>query len=202
MLYEKKVVEKFGRGKKARGFRAIKYSLFYDCVQDIAKLSLDSDHRTPSVQNIISIIENEKIKNVLQKNFSTWAIPIAEEEDELTIKALKKITKREQEKLREEFNKKYSEIINCWESFRNKPYISAFKVIRDKLTAHLELKKINGEYQYTDISKLGLKWGDLKKSIYELEEIILNLNLIIRNASFAMESLNDSLSKANKAFWE
>lgn len=48
MLFDRDVVSTYGSGHKARGFNAIKFSLFYACAQDLAKLAFDSDRRTPS----------------------------------------------------------------------------------------------------------------------------------------------------------
>ena len=42
-------VSKGGSGKQGRGFSILKHSLFLSCSQDIAKLTLDDDNRTPSL---------------------------------------------------------------------------------------------------------------------------------------------------------
>ena len=203
MLFQREVVEKYSKGQKFRGFNAIKYSLFYDCVQDLTKLSLDADERTPSIKNIMDSLEkNKAVLRQLCETFSQWGNPIREDEDEDMKEALKKYQLKEQERLRTEFYNLYNKTCSDWNSFKYQKYMCGLKTIRDKLTAHLELRLVDGQYRLTDMSRLGLKWGDLPKAISEVEEIVLNLNLIVRSASFSMESLVEPLERDKKAFWD
>ncbi len=202
MLFEKEVINIYGGNRKARGFNAIKYSLFHDCVQDIAKITMDKDPRTPSIKNILKGLEDPKTLEILREEFSIWHIPKPENENETFIKILQKMEKEEEVQRREQFNQIYSNLLEKWGKFQKSSPIDAFQKIRDKLTAHLELKKINGEYKRTDISALGLRWGDVENALNSLQEIILDLNCLIRNADFDIESLSYTLEKASKSYWE
>ena len=92
-------------------------------------------------------------------------------------------------------------LLSNWENFQKQPWLNGFKTVRDKLTAHLELKLVDKKYSLIDISELGLKWGDLKTSLDLLQPIVLDLNLIVRSASFAMDDFESSLQQSSTEFW-
>src|SRR3990167_5880557 len=50
MLFDSEVPKSRGSGAQARGFLTLRHSPFLSCAQDIAKLTLDSDKRTPSIK--------------------------------------------------------------------------------------------------------------------------------------------------------
>lgn len=57
MLFDDEVVKCYGNGERYRGFESIKYSLFYACVQDLARMTLDTDKRTPSIAGFITSMQ-------------------------------------------------------------------------------------------------------------------------------------------------
>src|SRR3990167_6171690 len=68
MLFDSEVPKSRGSGAQARGFLTLRHSLFLSCSQDIAKLTLDSDKRTPSIKSLIAAFDESKV------NFAmSWA---------------------------------------------------------------------------------------------------------------------------------
>jgi hypothetical protein len=52
-----------------------------------------------------------------------------------------------------------------------------------------------------DISSLEIKWGDLRATIARMQRLLELIGLLVRNAGFAWEMLDEQLSKASAAFW-
>ena len=90
MLFDQEVVKVHGSGKQAHGFNILRHSLFLSCSQDIAKLSLDSDERTPSVRNIVAKLQDSELCKVLEDRYAIWVIPSAEDgtDPEMEVKPL------------------------------------------------------------------------------------------------------------------
>ena len=54
MLCDPDVPKLRGSSASARGFLTLRHSLFLTCAQDIAKLTLDSDKRTPCIKGLMA----------------------------------------------------------------------------------------------------------------------------------------------------
>ena len=186
MIADPQVVRRYGSGMKFEGFATIRQALFWDCVQDVVKLSCDRDPRTPSITKImVEASKNEirqSLREALKAAIKTWGSD--QQEQQFTV-----------------FDEKYKTLLSNWENFQKQPWLNGFKTVRDKLTAHLELKLVDNKYRLTDVSELGLKWGDLEKSLDLLQPIVLDLNFIVRKASFDMVDLESSLRHSGSAFW-
>lgn len=203
MLFDKSVVASNGAGKKARGFSILKHSLFLSCAQDIAKLTLDDDLRTPSLNNHIKALTDDTLRQALRERFAVWKIPSADEEtDPEIIEALHRIELREEAQRRVQFDELYCEATALWASLSTSEIIKSFKTIRDKVSAHTEVRLIADKYQFIDIGTLGIKWGDIKSTIDQMQRLVEIIGVLIRNAGFAWDALDAQLTRASKGFWE
>jgi hypothetical protein len=81
------------------------------------------------------------------------------------------------------------------------PALGAFRTVRDKLTAHTEIRFVADKYQPVDIGALGVKWGDLKTCIVKMQHCVELIGFIVRNAGFAWDMLDRQLSEAAHGFW-
>ncbi len=79
--------------------------------------------------------------------------------------------------------------------------LEGFRTIRDKLTAHTEIRFVADKYQPIDIGELGIQWGDLKTVMSEMQVCVELIGLIVRNAGFAWEMLDEQLTEASRGFW-
>lgn len=202
MLFHSEVPKQHGSGPQASGFEILRHSLFLSCAQDIAKLSMDSDKRTPSLRNLVTAIEENTLRVELREKFALWKIPsIDSETDPEIIAALRRIEDREQAERRVQFDGLYSEASSLWTKLSGSVAIQGFLTIRDKVSAHTEVRFIADKYQFVDIGALGINWGDLKNTIETMQRLVELLGLIVRNAGFAWDMLDEQLSKASTAFW-
>jgi len=201
MLFNKRVAKRFSGGAKNRGFNVIKYSLFFSCVQDVANLALDADKRTPSLTKVLNVLADLKVKEILKKEYSVWNIPIPDDQPIVVRAALERMEKRETEKRAKDFDRIFKRLYRRWDKLTTSNSLSAFSVVRDKYTAHKEIHLDGDKYKLFDIGTLELKWKDLNSIINSLRLIVLDVNLLVRNASFNFEAFEDGLSSSVKSFW-
>lgn len=202
MLFDEDVPRMRGSGLQSRGFLILRNSLFLSCAQDIAKLTLDADRRTPSIKGLVEALNDENLCNRLRETFAIWElVSTATETDPEIVEALKRIELREQSERREQFNEILARAQSNWASLSQEPYLMGFITIRDKVTAHTEVLLVADKYQFVDISTLGIKWKDMQRAIEAMQSIVEDLGLLIRTAGFAWDMLDEQLTKASKAFW-
>lgn len=203
MLFSEVVTKERGSGEQARGFRILKHSLFLSCAQDIAKLTLDDDDRTPSLANLIRALTDDALRETLKAQFAVWKIPSIEEETEPeVVEALLRMELHEVAKRQEQFDSLYCEATSLWAKLSTNSVIKGFRTIRNKVSAHTEVRFVVDKYQFVDVGALGIKWGDLRSTINEMQRLVELMGMLIRNAGFAWEALDRQLSKASQGFWE
>ena len=202
MLFDPVVPKQRGSGAQARGFLTLRHSLFLSCAQDIVKLTLDSDKRTPSIKNLMKTLDDPDLCKVLREKYAIWVIPSVEAETDPEIAAaLERMELREQAERRVQFDEILENAKRNWSTLEVEPYLSGFLTIRDKVSAHTEVLLVADKYQFVDIGTLGIKWSDMKRAIEAMQSLVEDLGFVIRNAGFAWDMLDGQLVKASKAFW-
>src|SRR5690349_623413 len=115
MLFQRRTVEERGTKERARGFSILRHSLFLTCAQDIAKLTLDKDDRTPSIRNIVTRLEDESLRKTFEDQYSVWVLPSSTDEpDPEVAAALRRLEKQERLERRDQFRAHYEELIALW----------------------------------------------------------------------------------------
>lgn len=202
MLFDPDTNKNRGSREQARGFQILRNSLFLSCAQDIAKLTLDSDKRTPSIRNLVGALNETALVAELEERYAIWVIPSAEEETDPDIAAaLARMEERERVERSEQFRDHLVELRENWAELSAGPAMTGFLTVRDKVSAHTEVKFVADKYQLVDIGALGIKWRDLRASIESMQRLVELIGLIVRNAGFAWDSLDQQLSKASTRFW-
>lgn len=202
MLFDPDTTRNRGARDQARGFQILRSSLFLSCVQDIAKLTLDADKRTPSIRNLVGALDESAVVAELEDRYAIWVIPSVEEESDPEIAAaLKRMDERERVERREQFREHLAELRDLWTKLSTAPAMTGFLTVRDKVSAHTEVRFVADKYQLVDIGTLGIKWRDLRESIESMQRLVELIGLTVRNAGFAWDSLDHQLSKASKSFW-
>ena len=204
MIFKKEVTGEWSRGHRARGFQTLRTSLLYSCAQDVAKIASDSDRRVPSFVNLIGPLANDHLRARLREDFAIITYQPNEEDrrDPVVLRALDRIGQRETAERREQFDDMYVRLQEEWEALRTSAALQSFVTIRDKVTAHTELKFGQEEYRRVDVGSLGLKWEDLQKVIDQIQSVTDKLNLLIRASSFVWPMLDEQLAEAAESFWD
>jgi hypothetical protein len=202
MLFDPAINKLRGDKDQARGFQILRNALFLSCAQDIAKLAMDSDKRTPSIRNLAAGLEDDEVRAELEDRYAIWVSPSAKAESDPDIAAaLRRMEERERLERREQFREHYTELQELWSELSTSPAMTGFLTVRDKVSAHTEVRLVADKYQLVDIGALGIKWGDLRKCMENMQRAVELLGLIVRNAGFAWDSLDAQLSKAAEKFW-
>ena len=201
MIFDSSVAKKYGDNEKRLGFETIRITLLYSSIQDVVNLCFDSHKTTPSIIRIIGILAKPDVHKALRAEHTTWSMDHQNNVSNQIKLALEKLEEAEKQKRGVEFDQHYKRVLEKWDVLQKDKAVIAFKEIRNKLTAHLELKKVDGEYKSMDVEALGIKWDDLGRILEELEEVVIALNLLIRNAGLYMEGVYETLDSAQKAFW-
>jgi hypothetical protein len=203
MLADKSVRQDFGSGKRTRGFEVLRYSLLLACIQDLVKITVDTDPRAPSVHNILAAISDKRVASKLRVGFAEWNHPIPAEyaDDREILSALTRMDEREESERRQQFDMLYADLQSKWADFRAKPTLQSFRTVRDKVSAHTEIRPVAYKYQPIQIGELGITLTDLRTAVDDLQEIVELMGLIVRNADFAWDILSEQLSQASRDFW-
>lgn len=203
MLFDRELVDRRGSGKQARGYLALRHSLFLTCAQDIAKFAMDTDKRTPSIRVIVSALnDNPTLLETFKERYAVWEPPILEDEsDPATLDALSRMEAKEEAARRVQFDERWQDLKAAWHALNSDLAVTAFRTIRDKITAHTEIHYGADKYAPVDISTLGIKWSDLENTIVTMQHAVELIGLIVRNAGFAWDHLDRLLSEASDGFW-
>ncbi|MGJ8670077.1 MAG: hypothetical protein ACSHXK_11365 [Oceanococcus sp.] len=202
MLFDQTVVQARGSGMQNHGFSILKNSLFFACSQDIANICCDSHKRVTSIKKLVAELENDDLRTSLCKKYSDRGEAIISgENDPAIIDIIRKSEQREIEHRHADFNARYEAMLQLWNGLEGSDVLEAFRTIRDKASAHIEVRFHEEEYRLIDIGALGLKWGDLRKTIESVQVLVASLDLLIRNSSFAWGMLDEQLLEAASSFW-
>jgi len=201
MLFDTDLVKKWGSRERARGFEILRATLYLTCVQEIAKLSLDSDERAPSVHNFVGALGDESLRSELREHYAVWRINPTGERDPDVIRLREQMELRKQGERRTQFDANYDELGRIWSSFSVSLKLQSFVKIRDKLSAHTDVHYRDGKYVLLEVKSLGLKWGDIKECVETLQHLVELINLLVRNSSFAWDMLDEQLEEAVVGFW-
>lgn len=202
LLFDQSVIDCYGSGRRHRGFHALRTSLFMSCVQDIAKLVSDKDQKAPSFRNFIAELTSDSLVIQLRSRYAKRVTPLANEEtDPEILTALKQLDAQAEEERRIEFDQHLHTLRKWWDANETGKVVQACRVIRDKVTAHTEIKFVIDKYVTVDVAALDLKWSDVKRFSKEMQEPVASIGLLIRCAGFAWEMLDRQLAIATKEFW-
>ena len=172
------------------------------CVQDIAKLVSDKDDKAPSLRNFVAALNSDVLVQQLRDRYAQRVAPLAtEESDPELLDALKLLGAQEETERRVEFDSHLRELRDWWSKNECSKTVQACRVIRDKVTAHTEIKYVLDRYVTVDIAALDLKWSDVKNFTLELRTPVAAIGILIRCAGFAWEMLDEQLHTAAKNFW-
>ena len=201
MLYDKATTEHFGRGDRAPGYLAIRYALYRHVVQECWKLACDTDKRSPSIVNIIASLRQPGVREILRDRYSHRRIPIADGVDADTRQILERMEEANDGKRAAEFDALWRHVEDLWAIFLAAPFRKGIATLRDKVTAHTELRLIDGKYERVDLTDT-VKFGDERLFLEGIKDIVTNLILLVRQSSFDWAQFDEYASRSAKAYWK
>lgn len=200
MLYDKATVQHFGKGERAPGYQMMRYALYRHIVQECWKLACDKDKRSPSIAGIMEVLEQPGVREYLRSRYSRLRIPIADGVNADTRRILEYMEAADDENRGLEFDALWQRVHDSWASFESLPFREGIATLRDKVTAHTELRLVDGRYERVDLAGT-VRFGDERRFLEAIKPIITDLNLLIRQTSFDWTSFDQHTEQNAKAYW-
>lgn len=204
MLFDKSLQAGMGE-ERTHGFLLLRHALFLSCAQDIAKLACDRHTRTPSISKIVAALADKNLRAELRDNFSQRAPTAWANTESATpevLAALAAIDARDEAMRRDEYDEMFADLTRRWDALASSPSLHAFRIVRDKISAHIDIRLIDDQYRAQDIEELGIKWTDLRDTIAEMQEIVEYIGLTVRSCNFAWDMYDEQLGRASTGFWQ
>ena len=198
LAFDEELAGRVGAGPRGRGHTILKNTLLQSCVQDLVKLTLDRDPRTPSVSNLMTTLEDSTVRDALLADYAAAPRPVLAGAPSLV---LDEIQSDEAQRLTDDFQATWSDLATRWPTLEDDGSLLGFKKWRDKLIAHSELHHVDGEYVLTDLSQEDLKWSDFGKLIKQLQGTVDSITILTRSAGFAWDTLGGQLDETSDGFW-
>jgi len=203
LLYDKGLINKWDKSIAAHGLNLLSSTLYHDLIRELCAISLDSSSSSPSIKNILSLLESDDLRSHLKGEFiKPLSINWIGDVDEASRKFIEEKRKeRELAENSERFNDSYSKVLQDYRTLKASPLFKRVRLARNKLIAHYEMKIIDGAPRMLTPSDLGLTWGDVEEYFEQVKPIVTSLLLIISNEGFALDMYREEHEKVATEFW-
>jgi len=186
MMINQQLTDRIGNQERAICFRQLRGWLYWGLVLEVRKICSDSSDQSPCIRKFSIALEDAE-----------------------TIKALEdKCVKNNREvapeaELRSEFRGIYSRFTQHSREMLASNSVGGYKTVRDKLIAHNELRKSPTGYDFfDDFKELKLKYGDERRLLETLRELVADLLHLVRNIDFSWDTFFRQEEKRVCDFWE
>jgi hypothetical protein len=184
-------------GVLRNGLSALSSTLFLSCVLDVVKLAWDTDRRTPSIANLLQALDDPRVVNLI----------VAEQVDaSLSPRVLGdqpgNFERSEAERRRVYIDDLLGQLRAKWLDFDGVSFKDAFLTMRDRHIAHLEVRYVGGTYEPVNLGRLGVNQSDLGIAISGMESMVRDLNAVVRDADFQMNSAVRIFDREGSRLWE
>lgn len=200
MISDRDVIRRFGEGDRSAGYMALLVGMYRSVVHEAWKITCDTDPGAPSVANVMRTLGQPGVREYLRKRYSERTIPIDDTVDRVTREALEEIERSEVGERAKEFDRNWEELHKNWKEFTAEAAYRGIDILRKKALAHTEIRLVAGKYERLT-PKGKMKFGDERKYLERLRPIIDGVGNIVRQSSFAWETLDIRTSQAAAAFW-
>ncbi len=200
----RELLKKISKTGRAPGVGIVRWSLVQTCIIGITKLAYDNGSRNPTAGTLIEAIADppsQSLREMLKDAFSIPIKPAVIRGDSSTAEDLavwREIEKMEVQELRHSFEQYLPELENQWQWFSQ--HEEAFKELRDKRFAHVDVTLINGEYKLYEVEPPA--WSTVKEAVQRLVRLAEILLTILHQKD---ESFGQAIEIARKEaadFWE
>lgn len=181
----------------AKGFEFLRISLYLDCIKDSSRLYHDPYDTSPSVINILDYLSDSRVNDKLREEFSSWKMRLSQSSG-----VLFETEAEEVKVLEDKFNALYKQIKVQHQQLVKSKLLKRIQKARNKVIAHADVTKVNGEYEKSSAENFGLKWGDVEEFIKSTRGLVFDIALLINNTSYDDGSFKRAHQKASTSFWE
>jgi hypothetical protein len=202
MLVDERISAHYRGSRQERGYAVLLSTLFLDCCHDLANICFDHHEKTASIRNLTLALNDINLRRYICKQHSSVRLmtEICNAEDWVAA-MYKKSAATDAMTYAALFEKRFDEFNVMWAAFQNSPTHQNIKTIRDQITAHTELRRVNGEYRAVDITEQSFEWEHLKPTIETIQTFVTKLSGLIRDADIAWESF-ERVINSTAHFWD
>ena len=69
LLFDKDVVDKWDGTYGAHGFQLLRMTLYFDLIREMSAISSDRDNRSPSIHNILDLLQSKDLLEALKADY-------------------------------------------------------------------------------------------------------------------------------------
>jgi hypothetical protein len=201
---DRELLKRISKTKRKSGLGVVRWSLVRTCIIGITKLAYDDGSQNPTAGKLIEAIIDPRSQPLRDKLKDAFSIPIrpalnpgdswTEEDPE----AWKEIEKIEVQELRQSFDQYLPELERQWEWFRQ--HQEAFRELRDKRFAHIDVNLINQEYKLSEVEPPS--WRTMKEAVGRLIQVAEILLTILHQKDESFEQAVKIARQIAADFWE
>jgi hypothetical protein len=201
---DRELLKRFSKTKRVHGLGVVRWSLVRTCIIGITKLAYDDGSQNPTAGKLIEAITDPRSQPLRDKLKDAFSIPIKPastpenswvEED---LAAWKEIEKIEVQELRQAFDQYLQELEKQWKWFRQ--HQEAFRELRDKRFAHIDVNLINQEYKLSEVEPPS--WYTMKEAVGRLIQVAEILLTILHQKDESFEQAVKIARQIAADFWE
>ncbi|WP_404397936.1 hypothetical protein [Idiomarina loihiensis] len=203
LFFEKELIEKWNNSYGAHGLESLRMTLYFDLVRELAAVSLDSDPRSPSIHNILQLLESKPLLDALKDEYCE-PLPInwINDVDEGSKKFWEeKHREREIAENLDRFGEHHSKAKDEFKEIKNSELFKKIKDTRNKIVAHYEMRAGGEPPRLFAPTDIGLKWSDAEEYLEAIKPIMIELVLLISNEAYALDIYREQHEKVAADFW-
>jgi hypothetical protein len=197
------LLKRFSKTKRARGLAIIRWGLIQECIIGVTKLTYDPEPQNPTAGRLIEAILDppsqalrDKLKEVFSVPIKPALPPERQTEDDLAVWA--EIERIETQELQQTFDQYLPELKKHWDWFSQ--YRDAFKQLRDKKLAHIDVRLVGQSYEIIDVP--GPDWKVVKEAVKRLIDVAEILLTILHQKDEGFGQFLEITRQVAVDFWE
>jgi hypothetical protein len=197
------LLKRFSGTKRANGFEILRWSLIQECIIGITKLAYDPEPQNPTAGRLIGTILSLP-SSTLNKLKDTFSVPIKavlasdRPPTEADLRVGQEMEEMDVPGPRHSFDQYLVELEKEREWFSQ--HQDAFKKLRDKRFAHLDVKLVGQEYKIAEVQ--GPDWKTVKEAVAHLINVAEILLTILRKEDQGFAQAVEIARQIAADFWE
>jgi hypothetical protein len=200
---DQEVLKRFSRTKRAHGLQIVRGSLIQECIIGITKLAYDPGSNNPTAWNLIETILSlpSPTRDKLKDAFSVPIKAVLASDrppTEADLLVGQEMEKMDVQGLRRAFDQYLPELENEWQWFSG--HREAFKELRDKRFAHLDVGLVGQEYKLAEVQ--APDWPTVKEAVERLIRVAEILLTILHKEDQGFDQAVEFARQIASDFWE
>jgi hypothetical protein len=196
----RELLKNFSKTKRAYGLQILRGSLIEECIIGITKLAYDRDSKNPTAGRLIETILSlpPRTLNKLKDAFSVPIKPTDRPTTEAGLLFWQEMERIEVQELRQSFDQYLPELQKEWQWFGQ--HEEAFKKLRDKRFAHLDVSLVGQEYKLAEVQGPDLQ--TVKEAVARLIRVAEILLTVLHKKDESFDQAVEIARQIAADFWE